>query len=68
MGLGKVSTSLLCQTKEKRGNSDFEVRVGVKFMVIASACLFVAVQIMFEYRYGISLFVTLDVTDDEGGD
>lgn len=24
--------------------------IGIKFMVVANACLFVAVQIMFEYR------------------
>lgn len=32
------------------GSADFVVRIGHKFMLVASGCLFVGVQIMFEYR------------------
>lgn len=42
-----AGTSLILHTN---GVIDEQIDIGLKFMVIASGCLFAAVQLMFEYR------------------
>ena len=36
---------------------------GARFMVIATTCLFIGVQFMFEYRYAISSFGVVNLID-----